>query len=257
MIKLFQNIRKNLLAEGKTKKYIKYAIGEIFLVMIGILLALQVNSWNNSRLESSKEQFFLKNLQSDFKANLAEFDVIYKRSSQAYLASNELLEIIKTGGVTSNNTEIEGLIDAIINDFGSLDLIDASINEIINTGSLNIIKDPKLRNQLSNWSQKTNDMTDDIEITFNYLFNQLVPSLESKALLRNIKIPQRIIENTNLPQISESNFEIDYRKTMMNAEFENKIYFSALNYMFTLNAYKNTEAYLIETLELIENNLKD
>ena len=49
MIKFFRKIRQNLLSEGKTGKYFKYAIGEILLVMIGILLALQVNNWNEER----------------------------------------------------------------------------------------------------------------------------------------------------------------------------------------------------------------
>ena len=44
MIKFFRNIRQQLLGEGKTGKYLKYALGEILLVMIGILLALQVNN---------------------------------------------------------------------------------------------------------------------------------------------------------------------------------------------------------------------
>ncbi len=45
MIKLFRNIRQNLLNEGKTTKYFKYAIGEIILVVIGILIALSINNW--------------------------------------------------------------------------------------------------------------------------------------------------------------------------------------------------------------------
>ena len=49
MIKFFRKIRQNLLMENKTGKYLKYAIGEIVLVMIGILLALQVNNWNEQR----------------------------------------------------------------------------------------------------------------------------------------------------------------------------------------------------------------
>ena len=48
MIKLFRNIRKKLLEQGKTTNYLKYAIGEIILVVIGILIALQVNNWNES-----------------------------------------------------------------------------------------------------------------------------------------------------------------------------------------------------------------
>jgi hypothetical protein len=47
MIKLFRNIRKNLLSEGKTSKYLKYALGEIILVVIGILIALQINNFRN------------------------------------------------------------------------------------------------------------------------------------------------------------------------------------------------------------------
>ena len=49
MIKFFRKIRQNLLSEGKTGKYFKYAIGEIVLVVIGILIALQINNWNEGR----------------------------------------------------------------------------------------------------------------------------------------------------------------------------------------------------------------
>jgi hypothetical protein len=243
--------------ENKTGRYLKYAIGEIILVMIGILLALQVNEWNNRRQELSKEQLFLKNLHSDFKANMIEFNRVYKSSSEAYVASKKLLEIIKPDGSISNNNEIEDLISTTINNFKSLDLIDGSINEIINTGSLNVIKDSKLRKQLSNWSQTMNDMNDDIKITFDYLFNNLIPSLENKVLLKNVGIPEKIIKNTGLKNINKSKFKIDYSKTLMTYELENQLSVTALNYIFTLNAYKITESYLIETLELIEANIKD
>ncbi len=49
MIKLFRHIRKSLLMENKTSKYFKYAIGEIVLVVIGILIALQINNWNENK----------------------------------------------------------------------------------------------------------------------------------------------------------------------------------------------------------------
>jgi hypothetical protein len=51
MIKFFRKIRQNLLLEGKTGKYLKYAIGEIVLVVIGILIALQINNWHDHRKE--------------------------------------------------------------------------------------------------------------------------------------------------------------------------------------------------------------
>lgn len=69
MIKFFNRIRQNLLSEGRTTNYLKYAIGEIFLVVIGILIALQINNWNESRkLAIQKEEIlheFQESLQGD------------------------------------------------------------------------------------------------------------------------------------------------------------------------------------------------
>ena len=65
MIKLFRNIRRNLLNEGKTSKYFKYAIGEIILVVIGILIALQINTWNKQKEEHQLELKILKEIQED------------------------------------------------------------------------------------------------------------------------------------------------------------------------------------------------
>ena len=61
MIKFFRHIRKNLLMENKTSKYFKYAIGEIILVVIGILIALQINNWNEQRkVNTQVEELFAK-----------------------------------------------------------------------------------------------------------------------------------------------------------------------------------------------------
>ena len=65
MIKFFRQIRQNLIMKNKTSMYFKYAIGEIILVMIGILLALQVNNWNNTRQKRQLEKTVLLQLQED------------------------------------------------------------------------------------------------------------------------------------------------------------------------------------------------
>ena len=62
MIKFFRKIRYNLMEQNKTGKYFKYAIGEIVLVVIGILIALQINTWNETRKNKAKEMKILINL---------------------------------------------------------------------------------------------------------------------------------------------------------------------------------------------------
>ena len=63
MIKFFRKIRQNLLSEGKTRKYLKYAIGEIIHVVIGILIALQINNWNNNMQQDKLERKYLTKLE--------------------------------------------------------------------------------------------------------------------------------------------------------------------------------------------------
>jgi len=72
MIKFFRKIRQNLLMENKTGKYLKYAFGEIVLVMVGILLALQVNNWNELRKQKSVEFNILKQFEKDIISNISD-----------------------------------------------------------------------------------------------------------------------------------------------------------------------------------------
>lgn len=70
MIKFFRRIRQKLLTDNKFSKYLLYAIGEIALVMVGILLALQVNNWNEERKESLEEKALLLELKREVKQNI-------------------------------------------------------------------------------------------------------------------------------------------------------------------------------------------
>jgi hypothetical protein len=70
MINFFRKIRKKLADDNKPLKYMRYAIGEIVLVMIGILLALQVNNWNEWRKDREKEKIILSDLADNIKINI-------------------------------------------------------------------------------------------------------------------------------------------------------------------------------------------
>jgi len=76
MIKFFRRIRQQLISENKTGKYLKYAIGEIVLVVIGILIALQINNWNEKRQNRLKVDNLLLKIQKNLKSDLAEINAI-------------------------------------------------------------------------------------------------------------------------------------------------------------------------------------
>ncbi len=76
MIKFFRKIRQKMLTVNKFSKYLLYAIGEIALVMIGILLALQVNDWNEQRKSKNESVKILKNLEKEFENNKQELATV-------------------------------------------------------------------------------------------------------------------------------------------------------------------------------------
>ena len=69
MIRFFRKIRYNLMEQNKTGKYLKYAIGEILLVVIGILIALSINNWNGDRMEVRMEKQYYQKLNVNFRAD--------------------------------------------------------------------------------------------------------------------------------------------------------------------------------------------
>ena len=74
MIKFFRKIRQDLLSKGKTGKYLKYAVGEIILVVIGILIALQINSWNNKRISQKQSIGYMQSLVDDIKSDIIQYN---------------------------------------------------------------------------------------------------------------------------------------------------------------------------------------
>lgn len=93
MIKFFRHIRKNLLMENKTSKYLKYAIGEIILVVIGILIALQINNWNEHRKTRLTEATKLNKLLEDLKLDSIAFDSNIKVLSEINNLHKQLYNI--------------------------------------------------------------------------------------------------------------------------------------------------------------------
>ncbi|NNF33497.1 MAG: hypothetical protein HKN68_05285 [Saprospiraceae bacterium] len=93
MLRLLRKFRQNFLAEGKVARYLFYALGEILLVVVGILLALQVNEWNQKRLDRNEETVILRNLKDDFQKAIDEFEFLNSLRDDIISAAKDITSI--------------------------------------------------------------------------------------------------------------------------------------------------------------------
>ena len=173
MIKFFRRIRQNLLMENKTGKYLKYAIGEIVLVMIGILLALQVSNWNQERKDRISERKLLDNIHRDFIQNKLSFDSIKTINYVGLHALENMIDLfplgrdtLKHAAFTKYNDQIQGIT---YNPYSS------SVESAVNSSSLQLIQDEDLQKYLVSWKDVLLDYQEDESAYFQYLSNFLWP----------------------------------------------------------------------------------
>ena len=94
MIKLFKKIRQTMIKENKTSKYLLYAIGEIILVVIGILIALGINNWNENRKQNIEEFKILVSLKNEIINNQEQLTTIIKNHKFVFEKVNELSSLM-------------------------------------------------------------------------------------------------------------------------------------------------------------------
>ena len=173
MIKFFRKIRQNLLSEGKTGRYLKYAIGEIVLVMIGILLALQVSNWNQDRKDRISERKLLDNIHRDFVHNKVGFDSLKAIHYRALDGLEKLIALFPLGNDSLKyaayykyNIQIEGM---------TYDPYSSSIESVVNSNALQLIQDENLQKYLVSWKDVFRDYKEDENTYYNYLNDFLWP----------------------------------------------------------------------------------
>lgn len=195
MIKFFRKIRQRLLTENKFSKYLLYAIGEIVLVVIGILIALSINNWNESRKESLIEQNYLRrllvDLESDYKTLTFSKDLSNDRINQIKI----LTDVIKNPLLSNENSIL--IIESIekVTWRSYLPLSKIVYNELLNSGKMSLIQSEKLRNLLSNyyvdadhWEMILN--LEDAQKEFSHataglLSIEILTAIENSSSLRN------------------------------------------------------------------------
>ena len=251
-MKLFRNIRKKLATEGKAIGYLRYAVGEILLVVIGILIALKVNDWNAKRNIQIEEQKALVNLNQDFSYNKEQLDSLILRTDFFVGKSLEVLE--HTGKKTRPKTE--EAFNKLLNNLATTPHYypqNGFLDDLINSGRLNIISNSQLRNKLSSWKPVLDYIKYREELLTNY----------------NVDIINYVIEHgswLNVDEVSESfsgfkfpksGFDMDNRKLLEDIQFENMTE-NHINFLLELKEkQERAQRLMVNIIALIEKELKE
>tara|TARA_R110002049_G_scaffold200429_3_gene371174 strand:- start:94709 stop:95443 length:735 start_codon:yes stop_codon:yes gene_type:complete len=140
--------------KNKTGKYLKYAIGEIALVVIGILIALQINNWNQQRLDRILEEDYYCQFLEDINQDLIQLHEQVKNTQERLHHANKMLGLLQ-----SENSDYAKILE---HTKGAVSKTDAIITPNINafedlksSGNLRLITDKKIKNQLTKYYANT------------------------------------------------------------------------------------------------------
>jgi hypothetical protein len=237
---------------GKTGKYFKYAIGEIILVVIGILIALQINNWNENRKSNIQEQNALNNIHRDFLKNKAIIEDVKKNSLLIMHSGIQILN--HTGNKSKPDTE-DTFNDLINKLFNSTPYYPQNgfLDDLLSSGKLSIFKNAELRNLLSSWKPEVDileeqfNTVDKNEDILNFYILERGSWLNADQVgtySRNIKFPV-------------SGFAVDNRDLLKTLQFENlveNLVIAADNYY---SSQKKAEELLDKIITLLESEIEN
>jgi hypothetical protein len=217
MIKFFRKIRQNSLSEGKTGKYLKYAIGEIILVVIGILIALQLNNLN----ENKKNNVFEKEILSQIQENLKNDKLVLKQIELNFIkaiASSKKILSAEESEKTKDSIEI--WLGAIIQ-FDRFQLL-TNAYEVLRSNGFDRISNKQLRFLLGKYYDdeaiRMIKSTNDIELAFDdrwipILFEETVEFEFKKSVeLKDYSVLLKSSKERNILKLSRDNYSSGINK---------------------------------------------
>mgnify|MGYP000716079377 CR=1 FL=1 len=236
MIKFFRNIRRRLWSESKFSKYLLYAVGEIILVVIGILIALQINNWNEQRKKIERSNIALKELQTEV---IKTKGIIEKRNKD----NIQITGLIKTyleGKVLNPSDSLKNRIVKLSFAYNPLQLSIPIIDREVSADNL-IINQDSLLKELKEFDNLHLAANQQLSYLDNYWNSNLTNFLEKQELMLNfIRLTGKIdLEADGLGLLYES------------AEYKNII---AMEYLH-LEEYTQHVDNLYKQLEKVEKEL--
>ena len=239
-MKFFRKIRLNLLAKQKFSKYLIYALGEIILVVIGILIALAIDNSNQNRINNDNEQTYLLGLEQEFKMSKAKLTELIAVNQTNYLGSKQILTYI----LNTQSAPTEGEFSRLLYNTFSKDIRfnpnNSLLQEMINSGNLKNLSDPELRKKLTNWIATLEDISRQ-ENDLSVQREKVLDMFRTKGTsLRTIFEQTGVNDILELPKGSNSLSNLHLLKS---TAFENNIL------MFILTSYSTEQAHYLPLLD--------
>jgi uncharacterized membrane-anchored protein YhcB (DUF1043 family) len=176
-----------LLSEGKTGKYLKYAIGEIILVVIGILIALQINNWNQNQQNKKQEKQILTQLLEEYKNNLEQINSKIFVRDEILTSSIKLLNYSKQNKELIDNDSLNRYLSRIVTR-PTFDPELSVSNELINSGKLYLLSNPELRKKISAFSSSLSELMEEEIYTVNLVEERFYPFLIEHYQIGRLKL---------------------------------------------------------------------
>lgn len=254
MIKFFRKIRQNMIQENRVSKYVLYAIGEIILVVIGILIALQINNWNKKQKDIEKEQQILLSLREEFKQNIKELEFDHSINEGCLKAIVALMNFDYTKDFKTKT--IDSLLGQVYN-YATFDARLGVMNDITSSGNLELIRDSKLKYALNQWTGELDDYKEDVIVRREYWVNNVPRILYKYIPLRNADASMDrsdykrdiIIQPIEVPKSNYVTF-------LSSLEVDSMLFDYYMNQSFVTVNEVNIMRFLKNTLKLIEVNIK-
>ncbi len=169
------------MSEGKTANYLKYAIGEILLVVIGILIALSINNWNEAQKTIGKEQILLDQLKQEFEDDLRQLNDKIAIRNRIITSCKVILNTLDEDLDIENDSLIFHLQRTLYTP-----TFNANSESFFASKDINLIQNDSLKNLLSKWPTKVDELVEEEVVLLSHRDNFYIPFLNKHIQIRDL-----------------------------------------------------------------------
>lgn len=253
MAHFFRRIRRQLFTENKFTKYLIYAIGEIFLVVIGILIALQVNNYNEQRKTEIKEKKYLVSIKNELLNNLEVIKTEKGHLRAGLEAQRQLMSLINVKVDTISENELSKILSLSFNRDIKLKYQDGTFKELLYSGGLIAIANDSIRNKITSWEGRMIIVIAQEEGVFearSKITKSLMEFGDFKIIFDDLGISDGI-------GMEKSINRVENKALLKSKEFENYLAFYIVAGITLQFEYENLESDIHHLLRMINNELEN